>query len=249
MSAPTRHLRIRLWPLAACASLAGGCSHLPSGLLGDAKRALEAAGEAPRAPVRLPPAQRPVYRVGDTFVFGRDSVRSVSAISTEAITWRIGSPDQAIQTYRSEPDLFAPLLATPVSAGQTVSRITNRQGSLWPLEAGRRASFEEWRRSAVRGADEQRLHWQCEVGKPHIRSVPAGDFATLPVSCLAAPDGMPLVTQRFTWDYAPSLGHYVHRTWTDDGRVHEARLSAALPAELATPERIARVLQRLRSTP
>ena len=46
-------------------------------------------------------------------------------------------------------------------------------------------------------------------------------------------------------DYAPSLGHYVRRTWFADRRQREVMLSAALPGKAATPARIEAVLARL----
>ncbi len=239
-----------LGPLALLATLAG-CQSLPSGLLGDVQRGLKADDPAERAPVVLPPAPRPLYRVGDSFVFGRGSVRSVSAVAPGAVTWRSGSAaaGDEVQTYRTSPDLFAPVLDFPGRTDAPVSRIANRQGSLWPLQAGRRASFDEWRRPARPGAAERLYRWTCEVGPARTVSVHAGDFATYPVTCRARLDRFPLPTQVLSWDYAPSAGHYVRRTWMDNGRQRETQLSAALPAELATPERIARVLQRLQSVP
>lgn len=228
----------------------GGCQSLPSGLLGDAQRSMQTDDVAVRAPVVLPPAPRPVYRVGDSFVFGRSSVRTVSAVSPAAITWRSGSaaPGEPVQSYRSAPELFAPVLDFPGQADAPVSRLANREGSLWPLQAGRRASFDEWRRASP-GAAETRHRWTCEVGTPQVVSVPAGDFDAYPVTCRSSPDGLPLATQVLRWDYAPSVGHYVRRSWLDNGRQRQVLLSAALPAELATPQRLARVLQRLQAAP
>lgn len=248
---PARHLR-RGWGLALPGLLAAlaGCQHLPSGLLGDAQRSLQNGETGARAPVVLAPALRPTLRVGDSFIFGRGTVRTVSAVAPDAITWRNASaaPGDEVLRYRTSPDLFAPVLDQPGRADAPVSRITGREGSLWPLQAGRRASFDEQRR-ATPGAPERRLRWTCEVGTPRMVSVPAGDFATYPVSCSARQSPLPLATQVLTWDYAPSLGHYVRRSWLDNGRQRETVLSAALPAELATPDRIARVVQRLQAAP
>lgn len=245
-----RPCRLALPGLVAVAAALGGCQHLPSGLLGDAQRSLQRDETGARAPVVLAPAPRPTLRVGDSFIFGRGSVRTVSAVAPDAITWRNASaaPGDEVLRYRTSPDLFAPVLDQPSRADAPVSRITDREGSLWPLQAGRRASFDE-RRRATPGAPERRLRWTCEVGSPRMVSVPAGDFATYPVTCSARQDPMPLATQVLTWDYAPSLGHYVRRSWLDNGRQRETVLSAALPAELATPERIARVVQRLQAAP
>ena len=75
--------------------------------------------------------------------------------------------------------------------------------------------------------------------------VPAGDFATWHVRCAAFSPNFPLPLQTITWDYAPSLGHYVRRTWFEDRRQREVMLSAALPGKAATPARIEAVLARL----
>lgn len=246
----SRGLRLAPWALWALLATLAGCQSLPSGLVGEMQRSMQTEAAAVRVPVVLPPAPRPVYRVGDSFVFGRSSVRTVSAVAPGAITWRGGSaaPGEPVQSYRSAPELFAPVLDFPGQADAPVSRLTNREGSLWPLQAGRRTRFDEWRRASPAAA-ERRHRWTCEVGTPRMVSVPAGDFATYPVSCRSSQDGLPLATQVLSWDYAPSLGHYVRRNWLDNGRQREAVLSAALPAELATPERLARVLQRLQAAP
>lgn len=241
---------LRLFGLLALMASLAGCQSLPAGLLGDVQRSMQTEPTGVRAPVELPPAPRPVYRVGDSFVFGRGSVRTVSAVSPHAVTWRSGSaaPGDEAQTYRSSPDLFAPVLDFPGRADGPVSRIANREGALWPLQPGRLARFDEWRR--VRPGATERLHrWTCEVGSPRMVSVPAGDFATYPVNCRSSQDGLPVATQVLSWDYAPSIGHYVRRSWLDNGRQRESVLSAALPAELATSERLARVLQRLQAAP
>jgi hypothetical protein len=242
--------RSRLAPLALLVMLAG-CQSLPSGLLGDARRLVQPDERALRAPLALAPAERPAYRVGDTFFFGRGSVRTVSAVSATAITWRSASttPGEDVQTYRTAADLFAPVLDVTGERERSTSRIDNRQGTLWPLQAGRRASFDEWRRPDRAGATERRHRWTCEVGPARMVSVYAGDFPSYPVTCRARLDRFPLPTQVLTWDYAPSIGHYVRRTWMDNGRQRETQLSAALPAPLATPERMARVHERLQSAP
>ena len=51
--------------------------------------------------------------------------------------------------------------------------------------------------------------------------------------------------QTITWDYAPTLGHYVRRTWFEGRRQRKVMLSAALPGKVATPALIEAVLARL----
>lgn len=246
-----------LRPLAALAlgGLLAGCQHLPAGLMGDLQRSVDNEDAAVKAPVTLPPAARPRYQSGDTFIYGRSSVRRVVALAPDAVLWQGSAADPAGEPlrYRTSTELFAPVLDFPGREDAAVSRITDREGSLWPLQAGRSTRFTEWRRLPGLPGSEQRYQWQCRVGEPRVVSVPAGDFPSYPVRCqagLASLAGLPLAAQqRLTWDYAPSLGHYVRRSWTENGRLRETVLSAALPAALATPERVARTVQRLQAAP
>ena len=121
-------------------------------------------------------------------------------------------------------------------------------GALWPLRVGRTVSFDETRTTTLPSFGIERrttLRWDCSVRETRSVSVPAGDFDTFHVSCKAYRQDFFLLLQTITWDYAPSLGHYVRRTWFDAGRQRETALAAALPAPLATPARIAATRQRL----
>jgi hypothetical protein len=93
------------------------------------------------------------------------------------------------------------------------------------------------------------LQWTCEVQDIRLSVVPAGDFPTFHVVCRSRREGLPLVLQTARWDYAPSLGHFVRHSWNEGGRRHELVLSAALPGELATPQRLQRLLERLQIQP
>lgn len=92
---------------------------------------------------------------------------------------------------------------------------------------------------------EIRQRWDCEVVDARVSFLPPGDFATWHVRCSAFSSNFPVPLQTITWDYAPTLGHYVRRTWFEGRRQRKVMLSAALPGKVATPALIEAVLARL----
>ena len=136
--------------------------------------------------------------------------------------------------------------STPVAVFTTLLRLKNAH--LKKLSQGRSVSFEETRVSRLRSLGIERrtmLRWDCDVRETRHVSVPAGDFDTFHVVCNARRSGFFLPLQTVTWDYAPSLGHYVRRTWYERGRPRQSQLAAALPGALATAPRVAATLERL----
>jgi hypothetical protein len=235
--------------LLASAALAG-CGHLPSGGWQDAADALrpEATPEPP--PVVLAPAAAPARRVGDTFVFGRSTVRRVAALPGGQIEW--ATTDD--RRYRTGAHFFTPVLGfdTPDEARRSVLR--GNPGALWPLRVGREVAFDELRTTRLKRLGIERqvpLRWRCAVLEARPVSVPAGDYDSYHVRCEAHRSDLPVRVplQVVSWDYAPALGHYVRRQWFEGGRARESVLSAALPARLATPERMEALLDRLRQMP
>lgn len=230
--------------LASLVLAVSACAQLPAGGLQDALDALTPAPRVETVAIELPPAPRPAVRTGDTYVFGASSVRRVAAVTTTGLTWTTTDGER----YRSSRDFFAPLLEQSRPQQRHRSTLSGQPGALWPLSVGRQVSFEETRVTWLATVDREittRLRWDCEVHDTRLSSVPAGDFDTFHVVCKAYRPGFFLPLQTVTWDYAPSLGHYVRRTWFEGGRAREATLAAALPASLATPPRIAATLQRL----
>lgn len=230
--------------LASFSLAVGGCAQLPAGGLQEALEALTPAARPETVAIELPPAPRPSVRLGDTYVFGASSVRRVAAVTATGLTWSTTDGDR----YRSSRDFFAPLLEQSRPQQRHRSTLSGQPAALWPLSVGKRVSFEETRVTWLGTVDREfttRLRWDCEVQDARLSSVPAGDFEAFHVVCKAYRPGLFLPLQTVTWDYAPSLGHYVRRTWFEGGRPREAALAAALPAALATPPRIAATLQRL----
>lgn len=232
------------------AALLAGCSHLPSGGLQDAAEALRR-DEAPAPPpLVLADAPVPTRRVGDTFVFGRGTVRRVVAVSGSQVEW--ATTDE--RRYRSSVHFFAPVLAFDTPHEQRRSVLRGNPGALWPLRVGRRVAFDEERTTRLGPLGLERritLRWECAVLDARVVSVPAGDHDSFHVRCQAHRGDLPLRVplQVVSWDYAPALGHYVRRQWFEGGRSRESVLGAALPARVATPERVAAALERLQQMP
>lgn len=225
-------------------ALAAGCSHLPSGGLQDALNALAPAEPVPALPLVLPPAPRPSARVGDTFVFGSASVRRVAAVSPTALTWTT-TDGQRLRTGR---DFFTPVLEQTLPDRRITSQLSGQPADLWPLSVGKTVTFNELRTTTLTTFNrtvQTPLRWECEVVDARVSQVPAGDFETFHVSCKAYRQDFFLLLQTITWDYAPSLGHYVRRTWYERGRPRQSQLAAALPGALATAPRVAATLERL----
>lgn len=239
--------RHTLWPATGLVLALSGCAQLPTGLVTDAQDALSQP-DVPAPALLLPPALRPAYRVGDTFVFGRTGVERVSRVMRDTLEWT----GLEGQVFLTRTDFFAPLLQQNRWGRDIRSSLRGNPAALWPLQVGRRVSFEEDRTEPglLPGSERQAtLQWTCEVQDIRLSVVPAGDFPSFHVVCRSRREGLPLVLQTARWDYAPALGHFVRHSWNEGGRRHELELSAALPGELATPQRLQRLLERLQTQP
>ncbi len=235
--------------LLACTALAG-CTHLPSGGWQDAADVLRFEDAPAPPPVVLGPATAPTRRVGDTFVFGRGTVRRVAAMPRGQIEW--ATTDD--RRYRTGPYFFTPVLGFDTPDEQRRSVLRGNPGALWPLRVGREVEFDELRTTRLNHLGVERripLRWRCAVLEARQVSVPAGDYDSYHVRCEAHRSDLPVRVplQVVSWDYAPALGHYVRRQWFEGGRARESVLSAALPARQATPARVDALLERLRQMP
>lgn len=237
-------MRARAVVALATVALTAACSHLPSGGLQDAMDVFKPAGPVTASAPRLPPAPRPAVRLGDTYVFGATSVRRVAAVSAAGLTWTTTDG----QSMRTSRDFFTPVLEQTLPDRRIASRLSGQPGSLWPLTVGKTATFSEARTTsptAFKREIHTALRWDCAVLDTRVSQVPAGDFDTFHVACKAYRPGFFLPLQSVTWDYAPSLGHYVRRTWFEGGRQRQSQLGAALPGPLATAPRVQAALERL----
>ncbi|MCU0930523.1 MAG: hypothetical protein MUE43_01730 [Serpentinimonas sp.] len=243
---PARAHGPRRWALILAASALAGCAGTPPEWVPQSVRDAVAQFQASPHPAAPGPAPRPMLRPGDAFIFGRSTVMQVVGVETAvpgALRWRTGNVE-----WLASRDFFVPVLEHRYTSGATSSTIEGNPGALWPLEPGKTVAFTEQRTETLTltGTQlRQTLRWTCTVQDARMSYVPAGDFETYRVACEARGDRVPLVLQRIQWDYAPALGHYVRREWLEGSRQREVVLSAALPAAVATPERLARTLGRL----
>jgi hypothetical protein len=240
-------IRRSVWPTLGLAVGLAGCSQLPTGMVADAQEAMSRPNAEALA-LQLPAASRPAYRVGDTFVYGRTGVERVARVGRDTLEWT--GPEG--QSFLTRTDFFAPLLQQNRWGREIRSTLRGHPAALWPLQVGRSVAFEEERTEpgVMPGSQRQTtLQWTCEVEDMRLSVVPAGDFPSFHVVCRSRREGLPLVLQTARWDYAPSLGHFVRHSWNEGGRRHELVLSAALPGELATPQRLQRLLDRLQTQP
>ena len=251
MPTPAAHLSVqgRLVVVAgSLCSLLAGCATGPqdSAVAGEAASPPQAARQAPQPRIvltSLPPADRPVLKAGDTFIYGRDQVLRVVEASPGELRWQAGDT-----TVRSTPDFFVPAWPDSPTDGAGRPEITGQPDALWPLQVGKSVRFVDTRSDTagwVGRLASSSLRWDCRVVDARVSQVPAGDYDSFHVECRAYRSGIPLVVQTRTWDYSPALGHVVRATSQQGTRREEQVLSAALPANVATQERVRRVLQRL----
>lgn len=194
----------------------------------------------------VPAPDQPRLRVGDTYVFQRSGIRRVAEVQGDHIVW--ADPDDEVA--RTTRDFFAPPLTETVPRGVVRRTIDGDPSALWPLEVGASVEFVtsgETLRFDRDGSGEGVLYWTCEVVHFHQARTPAGDFDAFRVVCKGrnAPDRGLVV--EVLYDYAPTLRHYVLRDWRNlrSGERFVDRLEAALPAELATPQRLRAVVRRI----
>ncbi len=159
----------------------------------------------------LDPAPLPAYRPGDTFQFdnGRtETVESVDAAKGE-VTWRNGDV-----VSRRLASFVVPRLEWRSAAGGGRFVSTDASNALWPLgpESRQRFSGELLRDDGEVGlGHRERLDVECWVAATQTVTVPAGTFDTFRVTCLRRSTGSVRRSRKYTWFYAPEVGHYVAR--------------------------------------
>lgn len=161
-------------------------------------------------PTQLPAAEIPTYAKGDRYIYDNPyEVWTIVRIQEGMVTWQ-SSLGETRQT------MFDPLLP-PVGWRKSDSSGGNRQilewsGGLFPLKSGNKLTYK----SAVQvdgSAGHALFVWNCYAGNPRLLTVPAGDFATVPVYCRRS-DGQKLQTY-----YAPALHNAASLVLTTpDGR-------------------------------
>jgi hypothetical protein len=207
----------------------------------------------PVDPIALPPAQRPAYTPGQVFVYNRDRLRRVASVRDGEIQWR----DRDGPVFRSTEHFFMPRTFQDYRNRTVRREFTGDPGAIWPLALGKAVEFTELRtteRKDTGAVDETTRRWRCEVDDARVTETLAGAFDTFRVTCRSYREGFRSVRrlnpiQVVRWDYAPQIGHYVRReSWSPRSNRRNVRtLSAAMPAALATPQRINALMRRLAS--
>lgn len=201
--------------------------------------------------IELPPAQQPNYQVGKVLVYNGDRVRQIASLSDSDIQWQ----DRDGPLFRTTKHFFLPRIYQDFR-NRTVSRtFAGNPEALWPLTIGNQVEFVEHRRTErkeTRTVDQATRKWRCSVVDAHVVETPAGSFDSYRVTCRSYREGFRSIrsmspVQIVHWDFAPAIGHYIRReSWSpSSNRRRERTLSAALPASLATPQRIDALLERL----
>jgi hypothetical protein len=237
----------------AAAVVLGGCASLERAaedvdrVVADVRESVSAVPAA----IELPPATRPVYREGQTFVYGRDRVRQVRELGDGFVSW--GNRDREL--FLTSEHFFLPRIYQDYEDRTLRRTFDGDPGALWPLTAGKEVAFVEQRsiyRKQSGTTDRTTRRWRCAVEQPRVSHTPAGAFDSYRVTCRSYRQGFSSLRslspiQVVYWDYAPTIGHYVRReSWSPrSGRRNVRTLSAALPAELASPQRIDAILRRL----
>lgn len=161
-----------------------------------------------------PAAPLPAYTVGDAFVFSDGRVEQVRAIDGEIITWGGLGGD----TFQRSRDFTQPILGWRFNQGEGRRLVSGHPEALWPLAPGRSSRFSvlvEFRRTPDSPWERTLMLWTCHVGAAHDVEVPAGTFTALPVTCdRYSPVNMRL-QERVQTEYAPDVGHYIRRSFTD----------------------------------
>lgn len=233
---------LRSMALAGGGLILAGCAALQSAedLLLD----LAAGGGGPR--IELPPAEKPVLREGDTFIYEGARVRQVASIVGNKVSWT----DLTRDLYRTDPSFFVPLLHQRRPDRTITREVTGDPATLWPLAVGKRIEFTVDTTTAYDNDTPpvtSRRHWKCRVPRTHEVETPAGIYDAYRVECRSYRARWRNPVLVVTWEYAPAIGHFVVRDWRNQrtGTRNTYRLEAALPGELATPKRVRATLARL----
>jgi hypothetical protein len=144
-----------------------------------------------------PGLPQPSYHVGDTFVWEHDGeqwTEEVVAIEGDLITWKASNGD----VVATPANFVLPAQSFDQEEhGEGGTEMIESEGELFPLEAGKRLSIRF--RYLPERIEESR---HCTVGGTETKTVPAGTFETIRVTCQE-------VNRTKIWHYAPEIGTFV----------------------------------------
>lgn len=161
----------------------------------------------PEGIAQLPPAPKPIYQPGDTFVFNDDGTvvqEQVVGVAPDRVTW---TNDSGL-IWTSTNELVTPQLSwsSHPELGRGRQTVIGNPGALFPLQEGNVVAF------GVRGSSEKvPTGWEdelrCVVAGQQNVTVPAGTFTTFRIDCKRKD-----LTQSLY--YAPVAQNYVLRERT-----------------------------------
>lgn len=188
----------------------------------------------------------PDYRTGDAFVFSDGRVEQVRRVEGDRVAWSgLGGGSR----YLRSRNPIVPILEWQAAGAHAKQTIGGDADDLWPLQPGKSVRFRSL--TEIRKGKRQRRYaafWKCAVGAAGSVAVPAGVFEAWPIQCDRYSSASMRLIERICWDWSAEVGHYVRRRVTrySDGATQEIVLEAALPADLATPQRLKALSQRAR---
>ena len=156
-----------------------------------------ATAEAGAAKSELPPAEAPVYRVGQKETWrwkDRAATYEVVSVDGDNVSWKGSDGCDWIS-----PHEFGPMLKWNSGcwgSGGTQT-IKSREGNIFPLQVG---STMRWK---IKGKNDRGFRWsrtrKCNVKGTANVTVPAGNFDTYRVVCTDS-------RSRWEWHFSPELG-------------------------------------------
>lgn len=159
----------------------------------------------------LPPAPLPQWRVGDSISWSNGQTETVVAVDGEVVRWR----DQDGNTYAGYRNFLLPSLEWDYPETRATTRMDVPPQTLWPLKAGNQTHFKVAQRLTMKIHDSEVSYhdeWMCGVLGTERVSIRLGSFDTWKLRCQRYWRGSNI--GEIVWNYAPSLGQVVRRTWT-----------------------------------
>ena len=160
----------------------------------------------PVATVELPPAEAPLFRVGDKLVHrekdGRETTFEVINVDGETVDFQFQNEGCSWSVPKSSAP-FGPSLKWDSCNGSTgTQKVKKQEGSLFPLQVG---NSERWSFSGkAQGGATWSATRKCTVKGIANVTVPAGNYDTYHVVCTTS-------RSRHEWHYSPELRRHV--TW------------------------------------
>ncbi|HLO77199.1 MAG TPA: hypothetical protein VK196_12160 [Magnetospirillum sp.] len=159
----------------------------------------------------LPPAPLPQWHVGDSVSWSNGQTETVVAVEGEVVRWR----DQDGNTYAGYRNFVLPSLEWDYPETRATTTMDVAPTTLWPLRVGAEAHFKVAQRLTAKIHDSEVAYhdeWMCGVtGTERVR-IRLGEFDTWQLRCQRYWRGSNM--GEITWNYAPSLGQVVRRSWT-----------------------------------